>query len=172
MRKVSWYGIMLLLLIIAGCKEERADRDVRTEVACASDSSCDRFGLECTSTFDETVTTVIDEFGVDAFGGEFDRFSTLEDRTQTLRRDDIDDDLVIVASFQEERFTATTTEEEIRFNQFGDEERILTQSQGVTLTTWTQDCPDCPVVVCTSTEAADQVCFIQTFFPEFPVCDA
>ena len=171
MRNVSWCGLILLLLVIAGCKEKQSDRDIRTEVSCSSESVCDQFNLECTSTFDETLTTYIDEFGAD-YGDDFERFVTLEDRTQTIRRDDIDDEFVILASFQEEHFTATTIEEEIWYDHFGDEDRTITEEQTVTLTSWAQDCPTCPVTVCISNAPEHPFCFTQTDFPEFPVCDA
>ncbi len=69
-----------------------------------------------------------------------------------------------------ETLTTTTTEEFIDFDIYGHETVSTTETTTVTITTWSLDCPTCPVVVCTSSGNDSDVCTRATLFPAFPQC--
>lgn len=171
--KCVWLcGLILLLCALTGCEEvndhhHRPNREVRTALSCTDESICDFDALECNATFDEVFTTFIDEYGDD-----FDIHTTIEEQTLTRRHDDIDELATLEASFQTETLTTTTTEKFIDFDLYGHETVSITETTTVTVTTWSIDCPTCPVEVCTSSGNSGEMCTRTAFFPEFPQCSA
>ena len=159
--------LALLLLALTGCEDVTSSpRQVHTDVTCASEYVCDPDALVCTSSFDETFTTFIDEYS-----DNFDHHTTITDQTQTVRQDELDDALFVVASFQTERLTTTTTDEFISIDDYGNEEVTTSHTVTVTETTWQQDCPTCLLTVCTTHETGGDTCVLSSApFPAFPVC--
>ncbi len=167
--KCVWLcGLVLLLCGITGCEEvsdRHSNREVHTTLSCNDESICDVDTLECNSTFDEVFTTYIDDYGHD-----FDVHTTIEEQTQTRRHDDIDELATIEASFQSETLTTITTEAFVDFDIEGHETVSTTKTTTITVTTWSLDCPTCPVLVCTSDDNHSEACTRTTFFPAFPQC--
>ncbi|PON18030.1 hypothetical protein C2W62_10040 [Candidatus Entotheonella serta] len=167
MQTWSRWVVVLLLLILVGCSSSgtTSNRETDTEVSCRSDRVCDFNSLLCTSTFDELITTFIDEYGED-----FDQHTTITDDLHVIRTDDIDVFETVLASTQTEVLTTTTRDEFISFDEFGLEERTFTEVTTVTTTTWQQDCPTCLVEVCSATNSDVPQCVFETRLPPFPVC--
>ncbi len=165
MKRWLFCCLALMLVALTGCEDVHSDRDVQTDVTCSSAQSCDLHGLTCTLTFDETYTTFIDEYGHD-----FDRHETLSDRTETVRHDEIDETALILASFQEEVLTSVTIDEYISIDPYGHESISSTETTIVTITTWEQDCPTCPIRLCTTYDRGPRTCQVTPHWPEFPVC--
>jgi hypothetical protein len=163
------WGFAVLALAQAGCSESESDspfhRETETEVVCRDDRQCDFIDLVCTSTFDEVFTTFIDEYNDD-----YDLHTTITDRLEVIRTDDIDLFATPLASLQTEVLTTTTREEFVSIGPFGDEEISVTQVTTVTVTTWQQDCPTCFVEVCSATDNELERCVIESRLPAFPVC--
>ena len=159
--------LALMLLTLTGCEDvPSSPRQVQTDVTCASEYVCDLDALVCTSSFDEIFTTFIDEYSDD-----FDHHVTMTDQTQTVRQDDLDDALLVVASFQTERLSTTTTDEFISIDDYGNEEVTTSYTVTVTVTTWQQDCPTCLITVCTTNEIGGDTCVLSSApLPALPVC--
>ncbi len=161
-------GIALFVCALAGCSSSEttsSNRETDTEITCRSDRLCDFDNLLCTSTFDELITTFIDEYGDD-----FDQHTTITDDLHVIRTDDIDVFETVLASTQTEVLSTTTRDEFISFDEFGHEDRTITEVTTVTTTTWQQDCPACLVEVCSATNDGVEQCVFETRLPAFPVC--
>ncbi|WP_089938533.1 hypothetical protein [Candidatus Entotheonella palauensis] len=162
------WGSAILILALAGCSSSESTsnhRETDTAVTCRSDRVCDLDSLLCTSTFDEVITTFIDEYNED-----FDQHITITDHTDVIRTDDINVFETVLASTQTEVLTTTTRDEFISIDEFGHEDITITEATTVTTTTWQQDCPACLVEVCSATDGGVARCIIETRFPAFPVC--
>ena len=131
MKTWSRWGVAILVLALAGCyaSGSTSNRETETDITCRSDRVCDFDRLLCTSTFDEVITTFIDEYGED-----FDQHTTITDDLQVSRIDEIDVFETVLASTQVEVLTTTTRDEFISFDAFGHEDRSVTEVTTVTTT--------------------------------------
>ncbi len=164
---IQW-SATILLFALAGCSSSESTsshRETATEVTCRSNRVCDFDTWLCTSTFDETITTFIDEYSED-----FDQHTTITNHTDVIRTDDIDVFENVLASTQTEILTTITRDELISIDEFGQEDITVTENTTVTTTTWQQDCSTCLVEVCSVADNGIEICLIEAWLPVFPAC--